>query len=49
MIIKVAVGIPAKIVKDIRDVKDRETGKSHYPWPNRFDRGMPWKNMSYQE
>ena len=46
---KVAVGIPAKIVKDIRDVKDRETGKSHYPWPNRFDRGMPWKNMGYQE
>ena len=46
---QVAVGSPAKMVKDVRDVKDRETGASHYPWPNRFDRGMPWKGMDYQE
>ena len=44
----VAVGTPAKIVKDVRDVKDRETGEPHYPWPLRFDRGMPWKGQDYE-
>ena len=29
----VAVGSPAKTIKDISEVKDRETGESHYPWP----------------
>lgn len=46
---QVAVGSPAKMVKDVRDVKDRETDTPHYPWPNRFDRGMPWKDMNYNE
>ena len=45
----VAVGSPAKAVKDIREVKDRETGEAHYPWPNRFDRGMPWNGKPYEE
>lgn len=45
----VAVGSPAKMVKDIREIKDRETGNAHYPWPNRFDRGMPWQHTDYQE
>lgn len=22
-------------------------GKRHYPWPNNFDRGMPWENMGF--
>lgn len=46
---QVVVGSPGKAVKDIRDVKDRETGKSHYPWPYRFDRAMPWKGQDYEE
>ncbi len=46
---QVAVGSPAKMVKDVRNVRDRETGEPHYPWPNRFDRGMPWKDVDYQE
>ena len=44
---QVVVGSPGKPVKDIRDVRDRETGESHYPWPYRFDRGMPWKGVGY--
>lgn len=44
---QVVVGSPGKPVKDIREVKDRETGKTHYPWPLRFDRGMPWKGIGY--
>lgn len=46
---QVVVGSPGKIVKDIRDVKDRETGNAHYPWPYRFDRNMPWDNIGYEE
>ena len=45
----VAVGSPAKPVKDIREVKDRETGEAHYPWPYRFNRNMPWKEIGYEE
>ena len=45
----VAVGSPAKVVKDIREVKDRESGESHYPWPYHFDRNMPWKGVDYEE
>jgi len=43
----VAVGSPAKIVSDIRDLKSKTTGTNHYPWPNHFDRGMPWQGMDY--
>lgn len=46
---QVVVGSPGKAVKDIRDVKDRETGEAHYPWPYRFDRGMPWNGIGYEE
>lgn len=45
----VVVGTPAKPVKDIREIRDRETGKSHYPWPYRFDRAMPWNGLDYEE
>jgi UDP-3-O-[3-hydroxymyristoyl] glucosamine N-acyltransferase len=43
------VGNPAKSIKDVRDIKSRETGESHYPWPNRFDRGMPWQAEGYKK
>ena len=44
----VAVGSPAKPVKDIRDVIDRDTNESHYPWPFHFDRGMPWEGIGFE-
>ena len=44
-----AVGVPAKAMKDVRDVKDRVTGKAHYPWPYRFDRNMPWQGIDYDK
>lgn len=46
---KLAVGSPAKIVKDVRDIISRESGESHYPWPKRFSRGMPWENSGYDK
>lgn len=42
-------GNPAKVIKDVRELKSRETAKAHYPWPYNFDRGMPWQSMSYDE
>lgn len=44
----VAVGSPAKPVKDIREIIDRETGKPHYPWPFHFDRYMPWQGIGFE-
>ena len=46
---QLVIGSPAKPVKDVREIKSRETGESHYPWPHRFDRGMPWAGMSFEE
>lgn len=44
-----AIGNPAKTLKDVREIRSRETGLSHYPWPANFDRGMPWEGMGYEE
>jgi len=46
---QLVLGSPAKPVKDVREIKSRETGESHYPWPYRFDRGMPWKGLGFDE
>lgn len=42
------VGNPAKHVKDVRDMK-LEDGSPAYPWPYRFDRGMPWEGLGFDE
>jgi acetyltransferase-like isoleucine patch superfamily enzyme len=46
---QLVLGSPAKAIKDVREIKSRETGEAHYPWPNRFDRGMPWANQDFDE
>jgi len=43
------VGVPAKKIKDVREIINRETKQPHYPWPLRFDRGMPWEGIDYNE
>ena len=43
------VGSPAKVLKDVREIKDRTTGEPHYPWPYRFDRGMPWQGKDFDD
>jgi acetyltransferase-like isoleucine patch superfamily enzyme len=45
---QLVVGSPAAVKKDVRDIKSRETGESHYPWPYRFSRGMPWEVIGYE-
>ncbi|NLL91292.1 MAG: N-acetyltransferase [Ruminococcaceae bacterium] len=43
----VAIGNPARVVKNVREVKD-ENGQTHYPWRYYFDRGMPWQGIGYE-
>lgn len=43
------LGNPAKPIKDVRELKSKETGASHYPWPYNFDRGMPWEGTNYDQ
>lgn len=42
-------GNPAKFIKDIRELKSKKTGESHYPWPYNFERGMPWAGIGFEE
>jgi acetyltransferase-like isoleucine patch superfamily enzyme len=42
------IGNPAKKIKDVRELKSKKTGESHYPWPYNFDRGMPWEEIGYE-
>jgi acetyltransferase-like isoleucine patch superfamily enzyme len=42
-----ATGNPAKVVMDIRKFVIFGKGRI-YPWMNRFDRGMPWENIGYE-
>lgn len=42
------VGNPAQPIKDVREVKSKETNEPHYPWPKRFSRGMPWEEIGFE-
>ncbi len=44
---QLVVGSPAKAIKNVQEIKSRETGESHYPWPQRFSRGMPWEESGF--
>lgn len=46
---QLAAGNPAKVLKDVREMKSKETGSSHYPWPYNFDRGMPWEGIGFEQ
>jgi acetyltransferase-like isoleucine patch superfamily enzyme len=39
-------GDPAKIVIDVREYRVMGKGRP-YPWMKRFERGMPWQNIGY--
>ena len=43
------LGIPAKPIKDVRMIIDRETGEPHYPWPYRYSRNMPWQDVGFDK
>lgn len=41
------LGNPASHKIDARELKDKITGANLYPWPYRFDRGMPWQGVPF--
>jgi acetyltransferase-like isoleucine patch superfamily enzyme len=43
----VVVGVPAKAIASVRDIKSARTGRPVYPWREHFDRGMPWEGIGY--
>ena len=46
---QLVLGTPAKVIKDVREIRDRETGEPHYPWPLRFERNMPWQGLGFEK
>lgn len=46
---QLVIGSPAKVVKRVTEIASRETGEPHYPWPARFDRGMPWEGQRFED
>jgi acetyltransferase-like isoleucine patch superfamily enzyme len=43
-----AKGEPAKVIMDVREYRVMGKGRP-YPWMKRFDRGMPWEGIGYEE
>ena len=43
----VAVGSPARVISDVRNVRNKVTGELVYPWREHFDRYMPWGCMGF--
>ncbi|MCC6437213.1 MAG: N-acetyltransferase [Acidimicrobiales bacterium] len=42
-----ATGDPARVVAPARYLRDRDSGAALYPWPHRFERGMPWAGVGF--
>lgn len=42
-------GVPAKKMKSVTKIKNKITGENAYPWPQYFNRGMPWEESSFEE
>ena len=43
----VVVGVPAKKLASVREIKSASTGQPVYPWREHFERGMPWEGIGY--
>lgn len=43
----VAVGNPAKLISDVRRIKNKITGEMAYPWRHHFSRAMPWDESDF--
>jgi len=44
----VVVGVPARKLGSVRDIKSALNGEPAYPWREHFDRGMPWQGIVYE-
>lgn len=45
---EVVGGNPAKVISDVRNIKNKITGANVYPWRYTFKRGMPWEDSDYE-
>lgn len=43
----VVVGNPSKKIADVRDIKNKKTGRKIYPWRQTFKRAMPWEESDF--
>lgn len=43
----VAVGNPAKVISDVRNIKNKITGEAVYPWREHFSHYMPWEKIGF--
>lgn len=46
---KIVVGNPIREFGDTLEYKSKATGENVYPWRYHFERGMPWKDIGYDE
>lgn len=46
---KIMIGNPCKEIGNTTSIKNKDTGEQVYPWKYTFDRGMPWKDIGYDE
>lgn len=44
----VVAGNPGKVISDVRNVKNKVTGESVYPWRDHFKRYMPWEESDFE-
>ena len=44
-----AVGNPARQISDVRNIKNKITGESVYPWREHFDNYMPWEKIGFDK
>lgn len=44
---EVVGGNPAKVISDVRKIKNHVTGEAAYPWKYHFERNMPWESLGY--
>ena len=44
----VAVGNPAKIISDVRKIRNKITGDPVYPWREHFNNYMPWERVGFE-
>lgn len=45
----VVAGNPAKMITDVRNIKNKYTGKPAYPWRNYFKRSTPWSDSEFNK
>ena len=44
----VAAGNPARVISDVRRIKNKFTGEPAYPWRHHFKTYMPWSESEFE-